>query len=66
MLHLGIIVATLINMLSTRESFLKCFLQIKYTQLILPKWENVRIFPNILWATINCSFGFMKNGFDVI
>ncbi|KAK2456934.1 hypothetical protein QL285_004253 [Trifolium repens] len=26
----------------------------------------VRIFPNILWATINCSFGFMKNGFDVI
>jgi hypothetical protein len=27
---------------------------------------SVRIFPYILWATINCSFGFMKNGFDVI
>jgi alkyl hydroperoxide reductase subunit AhpF len=28
--------------------------------------QLVRIFYNILWATINCSFGFMKNGFDVI
>ena len=59
MLHLGIIVATLINMLSTRELFLKFFLQIKYTQLILPKWENVRIFCGLQSIV---GFGFNKNG----
>ena len=57
------VVATLGSLLSVRESFSKYFFFYLFTiflntQLILPKWENVRISSNILWATINCLFWF--------
>ena len=47
MLYLGIILFCG-HMLLAQESFLKIFFKIKKGQLILPKWENVRIFSYIL------------------